>query len=256
MAKFFSAIILTMAAGLLLLGCNDRPPPSPVHSLDDVNGRVIGAMAGTPSERLANELGTARSFFSSDEMIFHLATGTLDCVIIEATVASELLENTSGIRMLGEPILVYDLRFAVALENRELLAAIDASITTLRANGTLRGFGDMYFVGRRFTYVPPEGVPARPGYLSLAVSPDSPPFSFRNEHGDIVGLDIDVAGAVCDLLGVELKIIEYDSWELISAVRYGRADLALGWLPSEGEEQYINISEPYAVAEHVVLVRR
>jgi polar amino acid transport system substrate-binding protein len=70
------------------------------------------------------------------------------------------------------------------------------------------------------------------------------------------GLDIEVARAVCDVLGVEFRIIEHDAWELITAVRYGRADLAVGWLPSEGEEHQIHISEPYAVAEHVVIVRR
>ncbi|MCL2226285.1 MAG: transporter substrate-binding domain-containing protein [Oscillospiraceae bacterium] len=246
-------VVLAVA---LIAGCGPSPPPNLVHTLDDLNGRVIGAIAGTPSERLANEFGIAQSFASGDELIYHLLAGTIDCVIVESSVAAELVSAHSRVRLLGEPLLVYDLRFAVAIENRELLRAVNEALATLRANGTLRGLSDMYFSGRRFTYVPPEDVIRRPGYLSLAVSAYSPPFSFRNEHGYFSGLDIDVARAVCDLLGVELMIIEYDAWELVRAVRYGRADLALGWLPGEGDEQLINISEPYAIAEHVVVVRR
>ena len=240
---------------MFFAGCRDAPP-NVVHSLDDVSGRTIGALLGTPSERMANELGFAWAVGSTDELMFHLLSGALDCVIIESTVAAELVAETAGVRMLPEPLLVYDLRFAIAVENAGLLRAVDAALATLRQNGTLRGLSDMYFAGRRFTYVPPEDVERRPGYLSLAVSGDSPPFSFRDEFGEFHGLDIDVARAVSDIIGVELIIIEYDSWELIRAVRYGRADLALGWLPSEGDEQLINISEPYAVAEHVVIVRR
>ena len=256
MTKILAIIILVLSVSTLAVGCGDSPPPNLVHTPDDLRGRIIGARSGTPSERMADDLGTARGLASDDELMFQLTTGTLDAVIMEASVASELVAETSGVRILGEPLLVYDLRFAMAIENSELLRAVDAALAVLRANGTLRGFSDMYFAGRRFTYVPPEGIEQRPGYLSLAVSADSPPFSFRNEYGEISGLDIDIARAVCDLLGVELRVIEYDSWELIRAVRYGRADIALGWLPGEGDEQLINISEPYAVAEHVVIVRR
>jgi len=256
MIKKTTIILLVVLITALTAGCADRPPPNEVHTLDDINGRNIGAMRGTPSERLADELGTAISFDSTEEMILHLRLGTLDCVIADATVGAELISGATGIRALSEPLLVYDLRFAIALENAGLLRAVNNALTTLRSNGTLRGLSGRYFAGRNFNYVPPEGIPQRPGHLSVAVSADSPPFSFRNAEGYIVGLDIDVARAVCDLIGIELKIIEYDSWELVRAVRYGRADMALGWLPDEADEEIINISDPYAVAEHMVIVRR
>ena len=240
---------------LLAAGCGNSPPPNLVQSLEDVQGKVIGALGGTPSERLASELGTAKAFSSGEELVYHLMAGTIDCAIIEYSVASELASNSRGIRILGEPLLVYDLRFAVPKENAELLKAVDSALVTLRGNGTLKGLRDRYFSGRRYTYVPPEGVVPRPGTITLAVPPDSPPFSVMDSNGVFSGLDIDVAKAVSDILGVELQIIEYDAWELVTAVRYGRADIALGWLPSEGEE-LVNTSEPYAYVEHMIIVRR
>jgi len=253
--KKLALIVLAAFMISFASGCGDGPPPNIVHSLEDVNGKNIGALSGTPSERLASELGTARAFSSGEELVFHLTTGTIDCAVMEQSAAAELVSGTQGLKTLGEPLIVYDLRFAVPKENSELLKAVDTALVTLRGNGTLRGLRDRYFSGKRFTYAQPENVIQRPGVLTLAVPPDSPPFSVLDQNGVFSGLDIDVARAVGDLLGVEIKIIEYDAWELVSAVRYGRADLALGWLPSEGEE-LVSISEPYAYAEHVVIVRR
>jgi len=255
MTKKLAFIVLVAFLISLSAGCGNAPPPNRVYSLEDVNGKAIGALGGTPSERLASELGTARAFSSGEELVYHLVAGTIDCAIVEHSVAAELISNMQGIRILGEPLLVYDLRFAVPKENSELLKAVDSALVTLRGNGTLKGLRDRYFSGKRFIYASPEDVTQRPGTIILAVPPDSPPFSVLDSNGVFSGLDIDVARAVSDVLGVELQIIEYDAWELVTAVRYGRADIALGWLPSEGEE-LVNTSEPYAYVEHMIIVRR
>ena len=256
MTKKLATLIFFIIAAALVAGCGPSPPPNVVHSVEDLSGRHIGALSGTPSERLANEHGIAWGFESGEELINHLLLGSIDAAIMESTTAAELISGTRGVRVLGESLLVFDLRFAIALENTGLLLAVDDALNTLRNNGTLRGFNDYFFANRRFTYNPPQGITRRPGYLSIAVSSDNPPFSFVNEEGLMTGLDIAVARAVSDLLGVDLRVIEYNSWELIRAVRYGRADLAMGWLPGEGDDTLINISEPYSTAVQVVITRR
>jgi len=251
------AIVFVFAifAALLLQGCRDAPPPNVVNSAEDAQGRIIGALSGSPSAWVAADVGRAQLFSSTDDLMYHLRAGTIDCVIMDSTVASELVADTTGVRVLGEPLLVYDLRFAIPRENSQLLQAVDAALAELRSNGTLGGLRNKYFAGRRYAYEAPEGVEQRQATLTLAVASDSPPFSYKDVNGEYAGLDIEVAQAVCDYLGVEMKIIEYDVAELITAVRFGRADLALGWVPGE-EDEIINISEPYAVATHVIVVRR
>jgi len=246
---------IALAVALLAAGCGDKPPPNHVNGPEDVSGKKIGAIEGSPSVVLAEELGIAAVFPSGSELMYHLVTGLLDCVIMENTVASELVSETSGVRILSEPLLKYDLRFAVAKENAELLEAVNSSLGTLRENGTLGSLRDMYFSGRKYTYVPPDDVPARPGSLSLAVPPDSPPYSYLDAGGEYKGLDVDVARAVCDRLGVELLIIGYEARDLVTSVWYGKADLALGWIPVEGEDK-VAVSDPYADAVLVIIVRR
>jgi len=238
---------------LLLIGCNRFP--NLVNSPDDVAGKLIGGLAGTPSLRLADELGTARAFDSAAEMMLELRAGTIDCAIMERTTAQELVSNTSGVRILNEPLVEYELRFAIPLENKGLLDAVNTALEELGRNGTLRALSNKYFSRGNFNYVSPESDEERPNSLTIALPSDSPPFSFKNEEGKFIGMDIEVAVAVSDILGVDMRPLEYDAWELVTAVWHGRADLALGWHPGEGEG-LINMSEPYARAVHVVIVRR
>ena len=54
------------------------------------------------------------------------------------------------------------------------------------------------------------------GELVLGLDDSLPPMGFRDDKNEIVGFDIDVANAVCEKLGVELKIqpVDWDSKEI------------------------------------------
>jgi len=235
-----------------LVGCREA---SPFNSPDDIAGTTIGALVGTPSLRLANEMGTAVGFYSEAEMMRELRAELIDAVIMEQATAIELVENTSGVRILSEPLAEHDLRFAVPLENIGLLNAVNNAIAELEENGTLAGLSYKYFSRGNFTREPLEDVEWRPGYMRIALPPDSPPFSFMDDEGRFTGMDVDVALAVSEILGIEFRVANYDARELVTAVWHGRADLALGWHHDEGEG-YVNVSDSYARAVHVVIVRR
>jgi len=251
----FARVTITVIALLLLAGCRDERPPNEVNSIEDVPGKLIGALYGTPSTRLAGELGTARTYESGEELIGSLLAGRIDCAVMESVAAGELVSESTGVRILSDTLLEYDLRFAVPRENGELLRVVNSALSALSANGMLRNLRDKYFSGKDYTYVPPEGVEARPGSLTLAVPPDTPPYSFKDADGEYTGLEVEIARAVCDHLGVGLQIIEVDAKELVTAVWFGRADLAVGWLPDDIDGQ-VSTSDDYANTAQVVIVRR
>ena len=249
--KFFLTFFLSFL--LFLAGCSRFP--NEINSPEDVEGRIIGGLAGTPSFRIASDLGTAIAYYSATEMMNDLRAGIIDCAIMESTTAAELVSNTSGVRILSESISDYELRFAVPMENNGLLRAVNSALEALERDGTLRGIANKYFSRGSFVYESPDEEGTRTGTLTIAFPSDSPPFSFRDDDGKLIGMDVEVALAVTDYLGVDIKVIEDDAMELATAVWHGRADLALGWHPSEGEG-IVNTSEPYAKAVHVVIVRR
>jgi len=246
---------LVLSAFILLSVTACSRFPNVVHTPEDVEGKLIGGLEGTPSLRLADELGTARAFFSEEDMMSELRMAGIDCAIMERTTAQELVSNTSGVRILPDNLVEYELSFAVPMENAALLEAIDYALEELDRNGTLRSLANKYFSRGIFSYVTPDETIERTGSLTIALPPDSPPFSFKNEEGLFVGMDVEIAIVVGDLIGVEFIPVETDAWELVTAVRYGRADLALGWHPGEGEG-LISKSIPYARAVHVIIVRR
>jgi len=252
MRKLIALILLTLIFSLLQ-GCSRFP--NTVNTPEDAQGKRIGALEGTPSLRLANELGSAITFFSETDMMSELRGGTIDCVIMERTTAQELVSNTSGVRILPDPLLEYELRFAVPMENTALLDRVNLAVEELSRNGTLRSLTNKYFARGNFTYTPRDDDDERENYLTIALPPDSPPFSFRNAEDRFVGMDVEVAIAVGDILDVRMVVLPYDAWELVTAVWHGRADLALGWHPGEGEG-LVNTSEPYARATQVIIVRR
>jgi len=245
-------VVLIIAA---LAGCRDERPPNEVFTADDISGMIIGALNGTPSARLAEELGLARTFYTGEDLITGLVTGTVDCAIMESVMADELVSGSQGVRILSETLLEYELRFAVPRENAQLLNVVNNALKALDDNGTLRDLRDKYFSGKNYTYTPPEGIEQHPGELTLATSSDSPPYSYKDSDGEYTGLDIEVARAVCDYLGVEFNIIEVDSKELVTAVWFGRANLATGWLPGDIDEQ-VSISDAYADTAQVIIVRK
>jgi len=245
-------LVIAIIVTLTLVACDTQ---SEFNSPEDIVGRNIGALAGTPSLRFARETGTPRAFYSTSEMMRALRDGEISAVIMEQATAIELVENTSGVRILSEPLIEYDLRIAIPMENTGLLNAVNNALAELQENGVLDGLAYRYFARGDFIYEPPEDVELRPGYLVVAFPPDSPPFSFRNADDNFVGMDVDVAIAISDILGIGLRVVEFESRDLITAVWHGRADLALGWHFDEGEG-FVNESDPYASAVHVVIVRR
>ena len=253
MKKLFLGILAVSV--LFLIGCRGKRPPNEVDSLEDIPGKIIGALYGTPSARLAAELGTAKIFYNGEEMIHGLITGTVDCAVMENIVANELITGISEVRLLNEKLLEYELRFAVPRENAELLRVVNSALSALNSNGTLRGLRDKYFSGKNFTYTPPENITKRPGKLKFATLADAPPYSFKDDKNEFSGLSNDVTRAVCDYLGVELEIIEVDEKDLVTAVWFGWAELSAGWLPGDIDEQ-VSISDPYATIAQVVIVRR
>ena len=248
-------IILSLIILLTLTGCEDKAPPNTVESLEDIHGRTIGALSGSPSARLVDDMGTVRLFADGEEMISSLLAGTVDCLVAESTFAEEIALDASGVRILNETLLEYDISYAVARENKTLLAAVNNALTELERNGTLEGLRDKYYMGERYEYVPPENITKHPGSLILAIAPDTPPNSYIGADGEYEGIDIDISRALCDYLGVELIIEEFQAGELITAVRYGKADLALDWLPGDGED-LVNLSNSYAQISQSVIVRR
>lgn len=72
----------------------------------------------------------------------------------------------------------------------------------------------------------------------------------------IVGIDADIAKAICDKLGYELKIEDMEFDAIIAAVSSGKADFgAAGITVTEARKKNIDFTDTYTKACQVIVVR-
>ncbi|GGA84575.1 transporter substrate-binding domain-containing protein [Ornithinibacillus halotolerans] len=82
--------------------------------------------------------------------------------------------------------------------------------------------------------------------LKMATSADFPPFETYDDSGNFIGFDIELAQAVADELGYELKIEDMNFDGLIGALQSKRVDLVLsGMSATEKRRKNVDFSDEY-----------
>ncbi len=91
--------------------------------------------------------------------------------------------------------------------------------------------------------------------LVMATNAEFPPYEYR-EGDQIVGIDAEIAQAIADDLGMELRIEDMAFDSIIAAVQSGKADMALaGMTVREDRLENVNFSDPYTTAAQVVIIK-
>jgi polar amino acid transport system substrate-binding protein len=93
--------------------------------------------------------------------------------------------------------------------------------------------------------------------LKMGTNAQFPPYEFYDdETGEIVGIDAEVAAAICAKLGYELEIVDMDFDALIPAVANGKIDMVLAGLTvTEERKQNVDFTTSYATGVQVIIVK-
>ena len=90
----------------------------------------------------------------------------------------------------------------------------------------------------------------------MATNAEFPPYEYR-EGEEIVGIDIDIANAIGEELGVEVKVEDMDFDSVIPAISSGKADFgAAGMTVTPEREESVDFTDTYANAPQGVIVRK
>ena len=92
--------------------------------------------------------------------------------------------------------------------------------------------------------------------LTMGSSCDFPPYEYyHDETGEIVGIDVEIAQAICEKLGCELKVEDMQFDSIIAAVVSGKVDFGMsGFTVTEERKQNVDFSTSYTTAKQSVLV--
>lgn len=92
--------------------------------------------------------------------------------------------------------------------------------------------------------------------LTMGTSADYPPFEFQH-RGEIMGFDVDVAKAITEELGYELKVEDMDFGGIIPALKSGRIEFAMAGITATPERsKSIDFSTPYYTPQLAILSRK
>lgn len=93
------------------------------------------------------------------------------------------------------------------------------------------------------------------GTLTMATNAQFPPYEYYDGQ-EIIGIDADIAKAIADKMGLELKIEDMEFDSIITAVSTGKADLGLAGMTVDPDRQKnVDFSDPYATGVQVIIVK-
>lgn len=91
--------------------------------------------------------------------------------------------------------------------------------------------------------------------LVMATNAEFPPYEYY-EGKDVVGIDADIAAAIAEEMGMELKIEDMAFDSIITAVTSGKADIgAAGMTVTEDRLENVDFTDTYATATQVIIVK-
>ena len=95
-----------------------------------------------------------------------------------------------------------------------------------------------------------------PGKLTMSTNAAFPPYESTDDNGNFVGIDIDVAAAIADKLGLELQVDDMDFDAALLAAQNGKSDLVMaGVTVTEDRQLVMDFSDSYATGIQSIIVK-
>ena len=93
------------------------------------------------------------------------------------------------------------------------------------------------------------------GKLSIATSPDFPPFESLGENGKVEGIEIDILNLICEKLGVALEINQMDFDSVLPAIQAGKFNVGVSGISvTPKREKNVLFTTPYCLAAQAIVV--
>ena len=101
-----------------------------------------------------------------------------------------------------------------------------------------------------------ELVTVTEGKLTMSTNAAFPPYEMTTDSGDLEGIDIEVAGAIAEKLGLELQVDDMDFDAALLAAQQGKSDIVMaGVSVTEERQKVMEFSDSYATGVQVIIVK-
>lgn len=288
---FFSFIrpaVMLLSCCLFLTACQtETSVAGTVYELSDLPGKRIGVLTDSQADLYATDLELPSDdqepsvivrYQSLDASVEDLKTGTLDCIIMDASSAETYCSENQHLITLDEAFSWQEYSICLGADRTELTETLNQALAVLEENGTLQEISDRYITTENRSSAPEdagfmEAELSEPEFsaddpetadsdqpprqtLHAATSSGFQPYTYYDENGTLTGIDIDIARALADYLDMDIQITDMDYESLFTSVADGSADFAIaGISPGEIPAETCIFTDSYTAACQMVLVR-
>lgn len=267
--KKMTALMLAAVMAVSVAGCGKKSTEDKGESTaktiatkEDLKGAVIGVQTGTTGDLAASEAEVGakevKRFSKGSEAVLALKNGQIDAVIIDSQPAEKFVESNDDLKILDEEFVQEEYAICVKKGNTEVLNMLNTALGELKEDGTVEQIMNSYLVegGEESRYESPADVDRSKGKLIMATNAEFEPYEYH-EGDEIVGIDADIAQAICDKLGYELEIQDMEFDAILMAVQAGKADFgAAGMTVTEERLENADFTDTYATAKQVIIVKK
>jgi ABC-type amino acid transport substrate-binding protein len=96
---------------------------------------------------------------------------------------------------------------------------------------------------------------AEDGKLHMATNAAFPPYEMTTDDGGFEGIDVEIATAIAEDLGLELVVDDMEFSSTIASVQSGKSDIVMaGMTVTDERKKNVDFSDTYATAKQVVIV--
>ena len=94
------------------------------------------------------------------------------------------------------------------------------------------------------------------GKLTMSTNAAFPPYEMTTDSGEFEGIDVEIAAAIAEKLGLELDILDTDFDSALLAVNQGKSDMVMAGVSITDDRLLVmDFSETYATGIQVVIVK-
>ena len=94
------------------------------------------------------------------------------------------------------------------------------------------------------------------GKLLMSTNATFPPYEMTTDDGGFAGIDVEIAGAIAEKLGLELEILDMDFDAALLAVQQNKSDIVMAGVSVTDDRLLVmNFSDTYTTAVQVIIVK-
>lgn len=224
-------LMLTMVVGMTLTGCGDKQTAGEgtqtggesTQAGSDAASMVYAVEAGSAGEAVAQEKGFRyNSVASQADALMEVASGTSDAAIIDLLMAGAMIgEGTSYPGLIHTEELTTEEYGVGCRKGSDLASFINSVFAESFADGSMKETAVKYGVQEslveqkdfEYTEASDQDVAyiKEKGTLIVGIT-EFEPMDYKNESGEWIGFDADMARMVAGKLGVEVQFVVID-WD-------------------------------------------